>query len=609
MGKTLARKKLKWMKRNMAKTKRISWILLSALILGAVLLGLPGRAFAQLGINSVQPNVVSNTTAVQLVVTGSEFADGAVVVLDNFGALDTNFVSATVLTAFLPAGLPAGAYGLTVINPDSTSAYLANAVTIVVVTQTPSGPAEVTPTPYARPLIVVSSYTISTGKVPVGQAFTVTLRLKNTGERTATNITAKFESGTLVPLQTGGLVSLQELDPGETHKLIQDFAATYDVYGKSVVTEPMVMNYTDESGTAYTQEFTLSLPVASGGGVLAATKTPTPTVTPTPRPRPLLVISSYQTDVPVLQPGNLFTLQLQVQNVGNSNARRVTMILGGGSGTSGSGGDTPVPGGVSGSSGDYTVFAPVGSSNVQFLGDVPAGVEKDLTAKLIVNATANPGAYPLKISFVYSGDDDTTYTDDQVVTLLVYSLPQMNVSFYRDPGVMFAGQENQIPLQIVNLGKKSSVLGNMRVTAVDADGNPTGDLTNNTILVGNLDPGGYYTLDANLIPYNPGPLDLQISVDYTDDFNQPQVITDTLQVQVEAAQVVEPGSGEGLPPGSEQPVVAAPETLWQKLIRLVKGLIGLDSSLPATPVEPLPNEVPPGETVPLPPAGKPPMKG
>ena len=167
-----------------------------------------------------------------------------------------------------------------------------------------------------------------------------------------------------------------------------------------------------------------------------------------------------------------------------------------------------------------------------------------------MNATANPGAYPLKISFVYSGDDDTTYTDDQVVTLLVYSLPQMNVSFYRDPGVMFAGQENQIPLQIVNLGKKSSVLGNMRVTAVDANGNPTGDLTNNTILVGNLDPEADYTLDANLIPYNPGPLDLQISVDYTDDFNQPQVITDTLQVQVEAAQVVEPGSGKGCPPAA-----------------------------------------------------------
>ncbi len=59
-----------------------------------------------------------------------------------------------------------------------------------------------------------------------------------------------------------------------------------------------------------------------------------------------------------------------------------------------------------------------------------------------------------------------------------------------------------LPLQVVNLGRKGAVLGNMRVTAEGAE------LSNNTILVGALDIGGYYTLDTTVIPDQPGPLEL-----------------------------------------------------------------------------------------------------
>ena len=34
------------------------------------------------------------------------------------------------------------------------------------------------------------------------------------------------------------------------------------------------------------------------------------------------------------------------------------------------------------------------------------------------------GAYPMKFSFVYAAADGSTYTDDQVITLLVYQPPQ-----------------------------------------------------------------------------------------------------------------------------------------------------------------------------------------
>jgi len=101
-------------------------------------------------------------------------------------------------------------------------------------------------------------------------------------------------------------------------------------------------------------------------------------------------------------------------------------------------------------------------------------------AQLIVNATANPGAYPMKISFVYTGPDNIAYTDDQVITLLVFSVPQVEVSFYRDAGQFFVGQPNQLPLQVVNLGRKQAVLGSMRVVAKPVEGMPGAQMMNNT---------------------------------------------------------------------------------------------------------------------------------
>ena len=119
-------------------------------------------------------------------------------------------------------------------------------------------------------------------------------------------------------------------------------------------------------------------------------------------------------------------------------------------------------------------------------------------------------------------------------------------------------------------------------------------------LVGALDPGGYFTLDAIVIPDQPGPLQLVVTVDYTDDFNQPQVITQTLNVEVmEGGPVVgHGGEGPGVPGDGGPP--SAPETFLQKVWRFILGLLGLDSGLPnAGGVQvPPPSEVPPPQVLP-----------
>jgi hypothetical protein len=492
-------------------------------------------------------------------------------------------------------------YTVTVVNPDSTSASLPGALTVVEpsptreATPTATPPGEATPTPSTRPLLVIDSYGTNVDKILAGTKFNLSIKLENVGGRAATNIVAVFTPGDFIPRESGGVLAAAEIDAGDKQKFVQPLTASSEIAGKDIATLVMTVNYTDSSGTAYTETFNVVLPVSAPRYGPGFTSTPTPTSTSAAIQRPQLVITGYGTDISQLQPGSRFELDMQVQNLGNQVAKRVTLILGGG-GSSGGGVDgTPTVGGVSGASGDFGNFAPVAASNVQFLGDIANGSSYNAKAALIVNATTNPGAYPMKISFAYVDERGNQFNDDQVVTLLVYSPPQLDVNFYRQPDPLFAGQPGLLPLQVVNLGRKSAVLGNMRVTGSGAQ------FENNTILVGALDIGGYYTLDTTVIPDTPGPLTLNVTIDYTDDFNQAQTVSRTLTVEVQEMLAPEPIPGEGGIDGGGVPLPEVqPETFWQKAWRFVRGLLGLDSALPTqAPGEIPPGEIPPGESPPI----------
>jgi hypothetical protein len=160
-----------------------------------------------------------------------------------------------------------------------------------------------------------------------------------------------------------------------------------------------------------------------------------------------------------------------------------------------------------------------------------------------------------------------------VITLLVYSLPTVDISFYRPPDPFMVGQPGALPIQVVNLGKRLAVLGTMKIESA------SGTVENGTSLVGSLDAGGYFTLDAIVTPEQSGPMTLDITIDYTDDFNQARTITRTLQIEVMEGfeePIIEPGTEgeEGFPTPVE-------ETALQKVWRFILGLFGLDSAPPS----------------------------
>lgn len=434
------------------------------------------------------------------------------------------------------------------------------------------------PTAAGRPLLVLDSYGVSGNQeITPGQEFELRLTLVNRGQDFARNVVITFTGSDFLPVDTGGVRALNEVDPNEKVNVFQPLIANPALSGQSVATLTVNLTYTSLDGSASFTEaltITLNLKRPSAGGPAR------PTATPTLISRPQLVVTAYQTDVDPLQPGAIFELKLDIRNLGTANARSVTMVLGGGASLNEQG--TPVPGGS-----ELSTFAPLGASNVIFLGDVPVGETIRATQKLIVNVTANPGAYPFKLSFIYDDEKGSRQVNDQVITLLIYQLPQVEVGFYRDPGIFYTNQMSMLPLQVTNLGRKTAVLGNMRVTS------PNADITNNVTLVGSLEPGGYFTLDANLMPFQPGPLEIEININYTDDFNQPRTITQTLTVEVMEMPAPEFPT-DGFP---VEPPPPAEETFWQKVLRFLRGLIGLDSAEPTPmPNNPLPgNEFPPEE--------------
>ena len=452
-----------------------------------------------------------------------------------------------------------------------------------------------TPAPTAmpgRPLVTIATYSVGDKTLYAGNEMNLQVVLRNNGQVRANNVVIIFDGADFFPRETGGVRTAGAIDPGDTNTVSQKFLIGDALAWANVASIKAMVNYTDASGATYTENFTLSIVIAepSTSGYYA-------TATPNIPQRPQLVVTGYSTDVDPLQPGSIFELDLDIKNLGMADARGVSIVIGGGVTVSDDMG-TPQPGGVSGAGGDLTTFAPLGSSNVIFIGDITKDYVASVTQKLVVNVTAQPGAYPLKLSFVYNDAKGNRLVDDQIITLLVYSLPQVEVSFYRDAGMITAGMENILPLQVMNLGRKTQVLGNMTVTVENAD------IFNNVMMIGALDPGGYFTLDASLTPYQEGPLDLLVTINFTDDFNQPRFIEQIIPIEVQPAMEIPPDmGGEGTDGGVI--VEPTPETFWQKALRFFKGLIGLDSGK-VQPVEEFPSEEFPTEepiTVPIIPKG------
>ena len=427
--------------------------------------------------------------------------------------------------------------------PEPTETLTPTVTPTLLPSATPTSTPAPTQPPYLRPMVVINDYRQDLDEISAGDVFGLRVRLVNSGQLDAYNLVVSFQSSDLAALNSGGVIPLAKLPAGEKASVSQQFSAGAAVAGKDFTNVEVQLSYADQNGMSYAEHFSLSLPVKSVSAPVVES--------PSPDARAQLVVSSYQVDKEYLEPGNQFSLQLQIRNLGGDTARETVLMLGG-------------------SDNDFSVFAPMGTSNVQYLGDLESGDQLAVSYALIANTTAKPGAYPLNFSLVYTDESGTQYTDTQVITLLLYDLPDLEISFYGNLPAYQVGQAAPLPLQVINLGNDSVMLGQILISGDGAI------FSNQTSLVGALDAGGFYTLEANLTPQQAGILELTVEIRYLDDFNQPQTLTRTLGLEVLEIPTPAPApvSDQGEDPG--QNISAPPDNFWTKVWRLLLGFLGLD---------------------------------
>jgi hypothetical protein len=431
-------------------------------------------------------------------------------------------------------------------------------------TQTALAQPTATPQPDTqRPMIILNEYSISSGTVSSGNNIVVKVSLRNRGSAAAKNVRVQFAGGDFVPMQNGGLQVYNSIAADNGITVEQDMQVAYGIWGSA--SQTITVAYTSPSGEEFSESFVLYFNTTSSSSGTYATSTPTI------MPRPNLIVSSYSTDIQDLQAGYIFNLALNIENQGNSDASNIMMVLGGSVSTVGEGANSDVVV----SQDDFKNFAPLESSNVHNLGNIHTGASTTFSQKLVVNTTTEPGAYPLKITFVYDDKNGNKVMDYQVVTLLIYALPKVSTTFYRDPGPIFVGMDTMLPIQISNTGKKSAIFGTLNITCDGAM------VLNGSSTIGALESGGYFTIDPTVLFAEAGSHELKLTIDYTDDFNQERIIEQTMTIVVEDQPVMEYDPSMDAPTGEDFMAPDAqdlPETFLQKIGRFIKGFFGLGSA-------------------------------
>ncbi len=404
-----------------------------------------------------------------------------------------------------------------------------------------------------RPLLTVISTRLP-GRVAPAVPFNLSLVLLNTGGRQASNVAVVPAAGPLAAQgPSGGPLNIP---PGAQATVNLRMAAAAQS-APGAVSQTIELRYDDPDGNRSTEMINVGLVVTGEDGL---------------GPQPL--ISGYRVRDPqggrlqaavtrtlrTLYPGQVFLLEIDLQNVGVVAADNTRMSLGGGSTPTGTGTGT----GASGTS--LGVFAPVGTSNVRYLGSLAAGESRTVEQAMVIDGTAKPGVYVLDVDFSFVDANGQAQSTSEVISLLVDRQVLFEVKPVSVVTSTFVGDTMPFVVDLINLGTSTVNAANARI--VPGRALEVADPATATQYVGPLDGGGFFTFETQLVPATPGKGRLKFEVEYFDSFNQAQTFEQTFDVEIEDA-----------PEQPEQPAEPAPEPVslpW----RVLRGFLGLGATGP-----------------------------
>lgn len=257
-----------------------------------------------------------------------------------------------------------------------------------------------------------------------------------------------------------------------------------------------------------TQDFTIEYTSPSGAGPFQSQQSVPITLGTTASQVPRLLIESYTTDPASVTPGAAVTLELELTNVGGGPANEVFVRLGQDSTTLGP-------------------LAPVGSSNLQYVAQIDGGDSETITYNLIADGSAEAGIVAIDVQLEYLDEFGINHEETQTISVQVVATPHFQVGLFDEvPDPIFIGDTFDLSIEIINIGQTQINVSTIEVISDDLA------IDNGSAYVGPLDGGTSGTIIASAEAEQAGTAEVEVRVNYLDNFQQPQIYVQTLTFEV-----------------------------------------------------------------------------
>jgi hypothetical protein len=209
--------------------------------------------------------------------------------------------------------------------------------------------------------------------------------------------------------------------------------------------------------------------------------------------RSLVQIDNLTWSEETIEPGDVVTADVYIENVGQSSLRDMIVTFG----------NSTMP------------FVPAEGDMEKYLGDLAVGGVTKASFSIILNKDARTIAYRVPIAINYYDDSGTSHSDAKYVGMKVTGTPDFVVTLEEDSKALSGSGAGEITISLANRG--TATAGYM---TLEFDSNL--DITPSEYYVGNLDPDDYetVTLEIDLLAIPSGKRDLNIYMTYKDPYNQ-----------------------------------------------------------------------------------------
>lgn len=400
--------------------------------------------------------------------------------------------------------------------------------------------------------VVMSNYEVNPSPVQPGEEVRIRVLISNTGDKTARRVQLRVSGtdGILLAGPYGDTYPIGDLAPGAS--------SSFEI--------PMLVRGDAEAGPQ-SQPFTFTY--LQDGESRESAGSMTILVERVIRPEPLLILSEYSYGAEYLQPGDRFTLQMTLTNVGTAAAENTLLQFGEVEAPTdgGNGGQGGTGGSGSGSGGSGNAFAALGVGSSVFAGTIGAGETIMLEQLFIVNGTVSSGIYNLPVNLRYTYVDAEEPEEASLnASLVVISPPRVRMELAEPlPEPANVGEPLPIVLAVENTGTNDVRFDRAEVTAENAE-----VLEGAQSRLSRLEADDDLTVTALITPNAEGEFSVTFRLHYRDELNQPQFLEHTIRG---TAVMPPPPPVEEPPPPVAEPVDQTGDDDF--IGRLLLGFLGL----------------------------------